>query len=554
MSSIQKIPVFTDGFFNISSEYGFLPMIDPMIKLPKKYTKIQEILDSFPSYLTDTKKDKLKTKIDNLPNFTTDIKLDVSSYNIYKTRNFIKTIKDISCKDILSSTYKESSCDENNTCAEMELEIDEIMTALYKKSEIVALYRSYCFLASGYLLYPAHVHFKKTGHYGIARDTLPIQLSQPLLFLADELEVKPWLEYSYGYSLGNYVKNNINRYTSQKDVSKTKAYLLEDISDKTESDFDYKNLSMANCFSGTTDETGFIMVHVDINQHTPSLIKNCNNILNYIEYNCVNNINESLSVIYDIIRNINNSRKSMWEASRYSRYNDFRVYIMGITGNESIFPNGVKYEPENTARFYRGQSGSQDSIIPFLDNFFRVCDFYPKNELTDYLMDMRDYRPKPFRDLLSWVYENNQDIIDKLLDTGDERTSEILLKIYKEIYNFRNGHWQFVQKYIMAQTKYPKATGGTGIISWLPNQIKATIEAMESVLIRSEEKYKKGLILLILGEHRRDICKMLELYDRQMKILHNREIIVDGKGNVLKEDYDEKKIYSLNKQFDQNDI
>jgi indoleamine 2,3-dioxygenase len=169
-------------------------------------------------------------------------------------------------------------------------------------------------------------------------------------------------------------------------------------------------------------------------------------------------------------------------------------------------------------------------------------------------MDMRDYRPKPFRDLLSWVYENNQDIIDKLLDTGDERTSEILLKIYKEIYNFRNGHWQFVQKYIMAQTKYPKATGGTGIINWLPNQIKATIDAMESVLIRSEEKYKKGLILLILGEHRRDICKMLELYDRQMKILHNREIIVDGKGNVLKEDYDEKKIYSLNKQFDQNDI
>ena len=46
---------------------------------------------------------------------------------------------------------------------------------------------------------------------------------------------------------------------------------------------------------------------------------------------------------------------------------------------------------------------------------------------------------------------------------------------------FRNGHWQFVQKYIMANTVYPKATGGTPIISWIPNQITSVLNIMTEV-------------------------------------------------------------------------
>ena len=57
-----------------------------------------------------------------------------------------------------------------------------------------------------------------------------------------------------------------------------------------------------------------------------------------------------------------------------------------------------------------------------------------------------------------------------------------LLGVLEEIYHFRNGHWQFVQKYIMANTKYSKATGGTPIISWLPNQMKAVMNEMKNVI------------------------------------------------------------------------
>ena len=56
------------------------------------------------------------------------------------------------------------------------------------------------------------------------------------------------------------------------------------------------------------------------------------------------------------------------------------------------------------------------------------------------------------------------------------------------MYFFRNGHWQFVQKYIMHNTAYPKATGGTPIVSWIPNQIKAVIRAMEAVVAQLPEQ------------------------------------------------------------------
>ena len=37
---------------------------------------------------------------------------------------------------------------------------------------------------------------------------------------------------------------------------------------------------------------------------------------------------------------INNRRRTMWLASKHERYNDFRIFIMGIKGNDKIFGDG----------------------------------------------------------------------------------------------------------------------------------------------------------------------------------------------------------------------
>lgn len=73
-------------------------------------------------------------------------------------------------------------------------------------------------------------------------------------------------------------------------------------------------------------------------------------------------------------------------------------------------------------------------------------------------------------------------LMGKLLDIQDVTGLCYLLGILEEIYHFRNGHWQFVQKYIMANTKYAMATGGTPITSWIPNQILSVIRQMEDVI------------------------------------------------------------------------
>lgn len=60
----------------------------------------------------------------------------------------------------------------------------------------------------------------------------------------------------------------------------------------------------------------------------------------------------------------------MWNLSRPDAYNNFRTFIMGIK-NQSMFPNGVIYEGVNDEpRYYRGESGANDSIIPTNDNLF----------------------------------------------------------------------------------------------------------------------------------------------------------------------------------------
>jgi indoleamine 2,3-dioxygenase len=448
------IPKFTDGYFMVSKEHGFLPMVEPLSELPERYSELQSIIRALPKDLTNLDQDLLVDKIMALSNCIEQIRAET-----------------------------------------------EIPT-------IAALYRAYCFLASGYLLYPSYVAFKITGEYGQGRDRLPQQLAEPLLYLASKLDVYPFLEYSFGYSLGNYVK---------KDPTKG---------------LDVENLDMACCFSGTSDETGFIMVHVDINQHTPNLIEACDRLLDTMDV-------IALRDVQNVLCQMNQSRRKMWEASRHQHYNDFRVYIMGVKGNHRIFPNGVIYEPEIEPRFYRGQSGSQDTIIPFLDCLFRVCDFYPMNELTSYLMDMRSYRPQPFRELLVWTEQNSQNLVKQLLekDTNGEMCG-LLYDIYKQIYEFRNGHWQFVQKYIMANTCYPMATGGTPITTWLPNQILATLAAMRRVLDSAERFHETNREQWLTNEE--CYAQMLKLLEEQSKVMKCPH-------------FNSSEVFELNKTYSQQD-
>ena len=113
-----------------------------------------------------------------------------------------------------------------------------------------------------------------------------------------------------------------------------------------------------------------------------------------------------------------------------------------------------------------------------------------------------------------------------------------LLGILEEIYHFRNGHWQFVQKYIMANTPYAKATGGTPITSWLPNQLKSVMRQMNDVIemidklgnIQNEKANK------ILVENKNTLEHKKNLLEEQLSLVHQKEFSVD-------------KVFELNKNY-----
>ncbi len=460
----MKLENYTDGFFEVNSINGFLPKKSPLLKLPERYKELQKLIDEMPIKKKDgsggllSKKGAIEQGVENLSNL----------------------------KDLVSK------------------EKDVFI--------IQALFRSYAFLTSAYLLAPSHFNYLQTKKYGKAHKVLPAQIAEPFVIVSEKLDVYPFLDYHYAYSMGNYVK-----------IDDTKG-------------FEWENLAMAAKFSGMDDERGFIMLHVDINQYSPDLV---GSIFDFLKSNNNDDVNKSLTKCLSTMKNINKRRQIMWEASRWKHYNDFRVFIMGIKGNKEIFGKGVIYEGvSNKPMQYRGQTGAQDNIIPTVDVFSGVINYYPSNDLTKYLMDLRSYRPKCIQNFISDLKDEmaNNKLFNNLKKSNNEKGLCLLIEILDEIYYFRNGHWQFVQKYIMANTKYAKATGGTPIISWIPNQIKAVLNYMDDVI----NLLPHNSVFINVEKFHNQLAKKRGLLNKQLKILN-------------KDDFNAEKVFSLNKKMNLND-
>ena len=118
-----------------------------------------------------------------------------------------------------------------------------------------------------------------------------------------------------------------------------------------------------------------------------------------------------------------------------------------------------------------------------------------------------------------------------------------LLKIVDEVYLFRNGHWQFVQKYIMSNTKYAFATGGTPITTWLINQIECVLE------------YERIIINVINNQDfNRDNLDNIELFT-SLEESYNRkkQLLLDQITELKSINYDINVVYMKNEELKLND-
>ena len=466
---------YTDGYFNVSKKHGFLPMYYCLNdnNFPNDFKVLKNFCDNLPIIKKDNRfgilyhNNQIEEKIKELPNLINEINLIES--------------------------------DNNNNEILIECEGEKCGKRLIPKKLIYqTLFRYYAFLTSTYCLEPTYNSYMKDKTYGKARNIIPRNIAEPFCKIADLLGCYPWLEYHYSYGLGNYTIKNIKNDHN---------YKLEDI--KVES-----------LFCGDTDEINFIKVHILINLYSPILISNIFDILQNIHIGNSSEAVKNLKSLIECVRNMNAKRKYMWINSDKVRYGAYRIFLMGHTGNEKLFDKGVLYEGVNDEyKQYRGETGAQDDIIPTLDIFTGVTTYYPDNMLTKYLYDLRNYRPKVIIEFFNDLEKESNNLTLKIAELCGVKGLIYLLKVINEIYLFRNGHWQFVKKYIMENTKYNVATGGTPLTSWLPNQIKACLDKMDEILflINNNDNNINKNELDMLNVIKIDHIEKVELLKKELK-------------------------------------
>ncbi|KAK5938290.1 hypothetical protein PMZ80_009260 [Knufia obscura] len=456
---LESLPNSIDPF-TVNATTGFLPTKLPVKDLPNAFEPLQKIVQDMPV-----------------------LKLDGTS-------------------GLLATYQLGPLIDSGKALPDLTAQIDDFIVPSTGKHDlhiVTALFRDYSFLASSYLLEPCwqtwndrRAAIKKSApttkkpatgacpqtpesspEYGFGRSTLPACIARPLVKLADILSIPPFMSYAASYALYNYY-----------------------LQDPSKGHEDYSNLRLIRAFERGLDppssEAGFILTHIHMVALTGPLLKGVIEVLESIDAirkspspntptEQSTHIKEALHLILSTMSRIESSMERMWANSAPKDYPTYRTFIFGIT-NQPLFPHGVIYEGcfDNTPQNFRGESGANDSIIPLLDNLCQVP--MPKNPLTSILREFRGYRPESQRCILSWTESKATELNTREYFTNAASEITVLyLRVLDHIRSFRWRHWMFVREYIIKRSKYPVATGGSPIVTWLPNQLGAVLELMESV-------------------------------------------------------------------------
>lgn len=129
--------------------------------------------------------------------------------------------------------------------------------------------------------------------------------------------------------------------------------------------------------------------------------------------------------------------------------------------------------------FYRGESGANDSIIPTGDNLLEITAHMPDNDLTKVLRDFRSYRPTNQKEYLAQLEGRASMAGIRSFAQQSPRSKALYILLVDQIREFRNRHWNFTKSYIIKQSSYDIATGGSPILTYLPNNLSVVLKVLE---------------------------------------------------------------------------
>ena len=263
---------------------------------------------------------------------------------------------------------------------------------------------------------------------------LPEVISKPWVKLSKYLGRPPILSYA-SYCLDNWYKVN------QK----------EPIS--------LDNVALINNFLGGVDEDWFVTIHVCIEDAAGDAIDAAYKLSRLNESNNVDDFNTNLKKILMSLKNVNNIFSKMPEkCDPYIYYHRVRPYIFGTKDNPDL-KKGLIYENQfnNKPQFYRGETGAQSSIIPFLDGALGI--YHSNDNLRHYLNEMRDYMPPKHRKMIEDVEKRSK---AKDLISQSKKLMNVYNNCLEEIRKFRAMHLEYAATYIHKQAQVHNTFGSGG--------------------------------------------------------------------------------------------
>jgi indoleamine 2,3-dioxygenase len=266
------------------------------------------------------------------------------------------------------------------------------------------------------------------------QNILPEVISSPWVKLSQYLGRPPILSYA-SYCLDNWYK-----------IDKAEPISLN-------------NVALINNFLGGVDEDWFVTIHVCIEDAAGEAINSAYKLSLLNDANNINEFSIELKKIIKSLKKVNTIFSKMPEkCDPYVYYHRVRPYIFGTKDNPDL-KEGLIYENQynNVPQFFRGETGAQSSIIPYLDGALGI--YHTNDNLRPYLNEMRDYMPPKHRKMIENVEEKSK---AKEYIFKSKKLVHEYNQCLEEIRRFRAQHLEFAASYIHKQSKAKKAFGTGG--------------------------------------------------------------------------------------------
>lgn len=282
-----------------------------------------------------------------------------------------------------------------------------------------------------------------------APEKLPRCIALPLWQLANSMDLPPLLTYS------DYVLDNWGRIDADGPI-------------------DLSNVYMIQPFTSGQDEAWFVLIHVAIEARAGEMLAMIPAMMEAARNGDHAALSGGLSAMHAVWAEMNAIFNRMPErCDPYVYFHRVRPWIHGWKDNPAL-GGGLVYEGVEALGgkpvAFRGQTGSQSSIVPSMDAFLGVT--HASDPLRVFLDELHAYRPVEHRRFIERVRAESC-VREAVKQAGRAELTQAYNACVEEVVRFRTKHLEYAASYISKQSKggygndTEVGTGGTPFMKYL---------------------------------------------------------------------------------------